>query len=145
MAAAALTLHDLGDHAVARGQLERLLDEAAEPGPGVLRRERPLAGSDDLLEGFLENGVDQVVARGEVAVQRADADARLACDLPNRDVGAVAGEQRQRRGDEPGAVPLRVDAFGDRHRGTVAKAERVIRLWRPAAAERRAELEAEAL
>ncbi len=126
-AAALLVLNDVLEPAVPRRELERLLDEAGERQPGILLGERPLGGGDDLLERVLEHGIDEVLTRGEVPVHGADADTGLARDLAHRDVEPVAGEERAGGGDEPGAVPLGVDALGDGHRPTVAKAERVIR------------------
>ena len=84
-----------------------------------------LRGSDELGERVLEHGVDQVVLGREVAVERAHADARLAGDLLDGHVEAVAREQRARRREETLAVAPRVAAelsFGralDAHRSSM--------------------------
>ena len=92
-----------------------------EAEPRVVGCERPLAGRHDRLEGLLEDRVDQVVPGREVAVQRGHPDARLTGDLAHRHVDPVARQEDARRGDQPGAVPLRVDAIGDGHGGNLAE------------------------
>ena len=72
-----------------------------------------LGEGDELLERLLENGVDEVCARREVAVERPDADARVPRDLARRHVDARGGEQLARGCDEAFAVPLRVAARGN--------------------------------
>src|SRR3954452_19091199 len=51
-------LDDDLDRSVPGAQRERLLDEAREGEPGVLLRQRAVAGGEDLLERLLEHGVD---------------------------------------------------------------------------------------
>ena len=76
--------------------------------PRVVLGERRLGERDQLVERLLEDGVDEIGARREVAVQRPDADAGVTCDLACRNVDAVRGEQLARGRDETRAIALRV-------------------------------------
>ena len=107
-AAVLVRLDDVLEAAVAAVQHKRLLDEAREAAPRVVLGERGLRERDQLVERLLEDGVDEIGALREVAVERPDADARVTRDLARRDVDAVRGEQLARGRDETLAIALRV-------------------------------------
>jgi hypothetical protein len=85
-----------------------VLDEPVEPrderGPRLLLAER-VGGADERLDLADVDGLDQVVAGREVAVQRADADLRAAGDVLERRIGAVLRERVARRGQQRLVVP----------------------------------------
>jgi len=65
----------------------------------------------ELLDPVAEHGLHQVVARGEVAVQRADADAGAARDVLQRRAGVVLGERLAGGGDQRVVIATRVGAL----------------------------------
>ena len=76
------------------------------------------------------HGLDERVARGEVAVEGADTDARAASDVLERDVGAAGGEGLGGCGDQQIAVAHRVGT------GTAIGGRRISGLDRPALSHR---------
>ena len=96
------------EHAVARLHLEHLLEEAREREPARRAPRGRLGDRDEVADAALEDGLDERVARREVAVERADADARAASDLLERRLDAALGEDLARRRDEQLVVAARV-------------------------------------
>ena len=72
LAAVHLGLHDIFEPAVARVQDERLFDESREAAPWILLRQCGLWRSRQFLECVLQDGVDEIFARGEVTIERSD-------------------------------------------------------------------------
>ena len=73
-------------------ELEHPLEEGGQPVPGVLGGRRLLGKRDDLADVLGVDRLDERLARGEVTVERADADPGTARDLLECAVGAVLGE-----------------------------------------------------
>src|SRR5262245_27208109 len=74
VAGAAMPRRDqFADTPVLKAQLEHALEKRCQAGPRIFGRGSALGDGEDLGEGVLEDGVDQLVLRGEVAVERAHA------------------------------------------------------------------------
>ena len=101
---------DLLEAAVAGVLLGGALEEAHEARPRVLGEQGRLGLGRELVQAALEQRVDELLLVGEAAVDRADADARPAGDLVERDRQAVLGERRARGIEDALAVALRVTA-----------------------------------
>src|SRR3954447_961440 len=116
---------DVLDAAVLRVELEQPLEEAGQAGPGVCVVRRFAGETDDLVEGVLEDRVDQLVLRREVAVERPHSDAGVLGDLLHGDVDTAVGEELARGGNELGSIAESVatGGGGNGHRLTVAEAE----------------------
>ena len=85
---------------------EELLEGLAR----VVDLHRPLADLEQLGDPRLDDGVDQVVLRREVAEQGGRADLGAAGDLRHRHVEALLGEHRHGRVDQALTIAQRVGA-----------------------------------
>ena len=113
-------------------QRESPLEKPGEPGPRVAFAGPLLGRPDELGEGVLEHGVDQLVLGREVAVQRPHTDTRAARDLLDRDVRACGRKQLAGARNQPLTVAPSVAAdlrMGRRrcHRGSMPETERSLR------------------
>ncbi len=99
---------DVLEQAVAGLDLERLLEVAHESLPAVGLGGGGLGDRDELADAPLEDGLDECVARREVPVERAGADARAPRDLLERGLDAPLGEHLAGRGDEQLVIAPRV-------------------------------------
>ena len=98
-------------------QLERLLEEAREAGPGVVGTEGLAGQRLDSRRLLVEELVDQRLPVREAAIDGPDADAGVPGDVVEPDVDAALGEQHRRGREDPLPVPLRVPAKRPRRHG----------------------------
>ena len=102
---------DVLEQAVAGLDLEDPLEQADEREPAVGLGRGRLGERHELAEPPLEDGLHERVARREVPVERADADARAPGDLLERRLDAAFGEDLAGRGDEQLVIAPRVAAL----------------------------------
>ena len=107
--------HLLRERALRGREADELAQPCDERVPGLQVGEVGGRAADglDLVE---VDGLEQVLARREVAVERADADLRAPRDVLERGRRAVLGEGLARRGDELLVVAARVRALGARRK-----------------------------
>ena len=118
---------DLGQTPVRAVGGKRAVEEDFEPYPRVLLLEPGIGEREVLLECVLEDGVDQILLGGEVAVERPHAEPGVVGDVLDRDVDAALCEEAPRGGDQTFAVASRITANDLDHRATVAETERSLR------------------
>ena len=86
------------------------IEEADEASHGSASSAAARASVGDLLDAVLEQRVDQLLLVGEAAVDRPDADARLARDVVVRAAQPALGEDHARGLEDALAVALGVAA-----------------------------------
>src|SRR3954470_12805988 len=94
--------------AVARLELRAVLEVEAERVPRVRHLERLLGDLAERLDALREQRIDQRLLVGEAPVDRADADARVAGDVVQRDAQPPLGEQLAGGLEDPDPVALGV-------------------------------------
>src|SRR6266550_5852214 len=104
MGAAPAQRDDVLDAAVLRVELEQALEETGQARPCVWVVRRLAGETDDLVERVLEDCVDQLVLRREVAVERPHSDAGVPGDLLHGDLDTALGEELARGGNELGSI-----------------------------------------
>ena len=118
---------DLGQAPVRGVGGKRAVEEDFQPYPRVLSLEPRIGEREVLLECVLEDGVDQILLGGEVAVERPHAEPGVLGDVLDRHVHAALCEEAPRAGDQTFAVASGITAKDLDHRATVPKTERSLR------------------